>query len=1316
MKLRIALTALLLLAVTIIVVVRSTWFVNSVRDRIVAEIEHATGATAKLDKFSFSWASFTATLDGLTLRGAEPQSGPPLFHADRIQIHFQRGRVLTGFLRASDVKAERPAVYLLQRSDGSTNLPALHPDHRVNIADLVRIRIGSIQVHHGSFQFNERRIPLDFAANDVQFVARYNRNTREYAIESSLTRIACNIGGAHQPLTSVALTGKLNAQQLAVERLDVQLGQSSLRANGFIRNFSWPEVDLKTTAQVNAADLAAAVDISWLASGHFDVDGLFHYDWSAGPAFNGAVTGKNVEYNRAGVKVSGGSFTCNAFVTPDLIDASQVRAYALGGSAVGELRIANLARMTFKGEARDIDARSVLHLVIAKPLPFTAGVSGPVQLDVHLGQSLTHALISARVQLAGRDQGATGQVSFEYRQEGNAIAFGPSQVRFPQTQIRFNGRLNDRLEIDASTSSLPEIQPTLAWLDLNLPPSFRLGNKDSDASFHGEIDGSVDAPLIQGGVHARNFLFSGRRWNSCGLDLKASASRIQLFTLSLLNPSDSIRGSASVGLRDWEIETGSPLSLKGVLRTADFTSLMGSLYGRTYPLHGGAGTVSANVSGTLHNLAGSATLSLKDAAAFDQTFTLIQAAVGFSGTRAVIKAAQIRSGAALATIQADYTHAPSSWMDGRLHVRADTNRFGLQTVAALESRLDGLTAQAEVHASGDFQITGARVNPNAVNGTLSLRDITVATLRRGDLTLNAGTEDDLLTLGLAGSLEGSPVLGNLRAHLTGKDEASGELHFGKVSLATVMALSHAQQTLPDWSGSFSGRWHFHGPLLDPSRIESTLLIDTAQLRSSTVLAPGVSGGEFAVTNRGPIVIETAGPKLSIKSFEVATRDASLSVSGAADLASSALNLQAHGGIDLRVVQLFYPDLQTSGSAAVSLDIDGSLARPLLRGQLKVSDGTLVLPDLTDSLTRINGTVHFDRTRAVIENLEGQTGGGAARLTGVVSFPVGQAASYNLDAEANHVRFRYLHASISGDARLRMTGTTQNGLISGDVTISRVVLEPGADLATLFADVSIPNATPANEQEFLTGLGWDIHIQSAPDLQIVTSLSQDVQATIDLRLRGTRAHPALLGQISANQGEVNIFGTRYTISRGNVSFLNPVRIDPVLDLDLQTETRGITVDVIVSGTMSRLSMNYRSDPPLQAKEILALLTVGQTPNFAPEASNSRIQTDTSALQAGATTVLGQAISPASSRLTKLFGITNVKIDPFVQNTYNNRQARLTLEEQVSRNITVTYVTNLAQTSEQIFRFEWSFNPQYSLVAVRDDNGEFGIDIQYKKRFK
>jgi translocation and assembly module TamB len=77
---------------------------------------------------------------------------------------------------------------------------------------------------------------------------------------------------------------------------------------------------------------------------------------------------------------------------------------------------------------------------------------------------------------------------------------------------------------------------------------------------------------------------------------------------------------------------------------------------------------------------------------------------------------------------------------------------------------------------------------------------------------------------------------------------------------------------------------------------------------------------------------------------------------------------------------------------------------------------------------------------------------------------------------------------------------------------------------------------------------------------------------------------------------------------------------------------------------------------------------------------------------------------------------VKIDPTMTGVDNLPQARLTLEQQVSKDITFTYITNLNRTQEQIVRLEWNFDKNWSAVAVRDANGLFGVDFQYRKRFR
>jgi translocation and assembly module TamB len=103
--------------------------------------------------------------------------------------------------------------------------------------------------------------------------------------------------------------------------------------------------------------------------------------------------------------------------------------------------------------------------------------------------------------------------------------------------------------------------------------------------------------------------------------------------------------------------------------------------------------------------------------------------------------------------------------------------------------------------------------------------------------------------------------------------------------------------------------------------------------------------------------------------------------------------------------------------------------------------------------------------------------------------------------------------------------------------------------------------------------------------------------------------------------------------------------------------------------------------------------------------------------GASALLGQAISsPVAGRLQRFFGVSNLRIDPTLPGLETNPQARLTLEQQVTPDITFTYITNVTTSNPQVVRVEWSLSKQWSVVALREENGLFGLDFFYKRRFK
>jgi len=210
---------------------------------------------------------------------------------------------------------------------------------------------------------------------------------------------------------------------------------------------------------------------------------------------------------------------------------------------------------------------------------------------------------------------------------------------------------------------------------------------------------------------------------------------------------------------------------------------------------------------------------------------------------------------------------------------------------------------------------------------------------------------------------------------------------------------------------------------------------------------------------------------------------------------------------------------------------------------------------------------------------------------------------------------------------------------------------------------------------------------------------------------------LLGRLNVTQGEINFFGTKYTINQGSVTFVNPVKLEPVLNVDLETRVQGIDVTLTISGPITKLNITPRSDPPMQYSDVLALLATGTAPSSDPTLAARQNAPQQSFTQLGASTVIGQVVAnPLSNRLQRFFGVSKLKIDPQFTGVENNPQARLTLEQRVTKDVTFTYITNIAAANQLIVRIEWALNKNWSAIAVRDENGLFGLDFLYKKRFK
>jgi translocation and assembly module TamB len=98
----------------------------------------------------------------------------------------------------------------------------------------------------------------------------------------------------------------------------------------------------------------------------------------------------------------------------------------------------------------------------------------------------------------------------------------------------------------------------------------------------------------------------------------------------------------------------------------------------------------------------------------------------------------------------------------------------------------------------------------------------------------------------------------------------------------------------------------------------------------------------------------------------------------------------------------------------------------------------------------------------------------------------------------------------------------------------------------------------------------VRVVTAPDAQFRTTLTQNLQADAHLTLLGTPDNPGMLGRVTVTEGDVVFFGSKYTIDQGTITFSDASKINPVLNIDLETTVQGVDVALTVSGPMDRIS--------------------------------------------------------------------------------------------------------------------------------------------------
>ncbi len=1332
-------------AAAAVLVLRSAWFNEKVRERLVSTVETATGGRVEAGSFQFDWKRLRAEVGMFTIHGTEPSGKPPLFRARTVAVGLKIISILERRVNIQYLEVVDPRVYLTIDSDGRTNLPAPKiRGGRTAAETILNLAIGRFSLQNGVFEIESRgQVPFDARGRNLNAKFLYERAGPRYRGDVGMQPLEVAWGGYGPVPLDVAMAVTFEKDRIGITSAKIATGDSRIDFSGVVEDLVSPRGSLRYDLRASIADVARIFRVEELRRGAAEVTGNAVWAGSSDYSATGRLHAYGVGYRDSfvrlqgfhvdgalaagkegillsAVRLSGNEVNLTSQVPAEAsiytaglrgrdLEFHGVAVNTLGGSFRGEVLVRNLDRYTVTGEVAGFEARRVAALYTAERLPWDTLASGQASLEGSLLRPI-ELRVSTNLELApAGTEGPPvhGQIAASYEARSGILDLGRSSVTLPSSRAVFSGAVGREMRVQLETRDLDDLLPALGQSAAGLPAKLASGGA---VVFDGTVAGKLDNPRIAGHLRATRFSYGTVGFDSLDADVTASPENLGLRNAALARGPSRAQFELAVGLNQWKTGDGSLIFGNGTIRDVPLADLAAPVTGTL--------NATAQSTGTIGNPLVIADVNVVKGAFRDEPFDHFTARLSYRGHTVELAAGQLTAGAKQVRLSATFDHAPDRFDTGRLRFQVTSNAMPLEQIRTLQEARPGLNGTIQVTAGGDLELGQPSFRISGLHADVWLRRLQWTGEPLRDIHLTANSEGPVLRAHLDSDVADSTVRGDGEWRLEGDYPGSATVAFSSLDLARLrvwMAPSVAGAA-SRFAGSVEGQLRIDGPALKPQLMKAELRLSKFEIGPAP--DAGLPAAALTLHNSGPLVATMANSVITVESARLVGRSSEIGVTGKLALdRKGALDLRVSGHVDLALVREFSRDFNASGTLTADATVRGPFDAPQVNGRVEFHDAAMDIADLPNGISRASGVVLFTGDRATIQSLSGETGGGKIEISGFAGYGGGPVI-FRLHAQARQVRVRYPEGvSTIADASLNLTGTSDRSMIAGTITIRRAGFNPETDVSSLLAKSAEPVRTPSARTGLLGGLNFDVQINTAFDTQFETSLTENLQAEANLRLRGTASNPALIGRINITQGQLLFFGTRFAINQGSIAFYNPLRVEPVLDVDLETKARGIDVMLTVSGPVDKLNLTPRSDPPLQFNEIVALLATGRTPTSDPTLLAAQSTTPQSWEQMGASALLGQAIaSPVAGRLQRFFGVSNLRIDPTVPGVENNPQARLTLEQQVTPDIIFTYITNVTTSNPQVVQVEWSFSKQWSAVALREENGLFGLDFFYKRRFK
>jgi len=1277
------LIALGILAIVIAVAVAATVgylespaFEARARRYIVQEIEARTGTKVTLNTLDWSFWQRRIRIEDLTLRGLEPPHQAPLAHFGRIDIGINVRTLLQRRLDLFELTFTRPNFHVVVTPDGKTNIPSPQAQPQNKSADF-QVSIDNFNVIDGSALLNERRLNLDLSLQNLAALLKYYDQREVLEAHLRYDGVVDRDPGVKLsfPYTFSADLDYTRATIIA-HRVSVSSGKNEVKLQGKINQVLSGDIngklDYSTNFQVRflnyffevekfAGDGAAAGFLEFsngkfLTQGHLTSEALDFEGWHT----TKITSDYNYRYpdRRLTLKNLKNSFT--------------------GGTVSGEATVENLpgpSRVLLDLNYANIDAAGLTRAYPWDPkYRILSTATGTLKgwLEGKLARFDFEGHVDLNANPAAELPGTVSlplNGSTDYSLTPGQARVANADVRFKSTAVKADGLIEETmtsLKVDMTSSDLRDL--TFLYPDAN-----------GSGSFNGSIAGAVTKPVLNGVFTLQNHAY--QQWK---IESAAGGVRLDLASEDAqLNDVRVKQGESEILINGRTALSGSPVDIRIQSNRVTAQDLQ-PFVKRTI---GGIFSGDVRVTALTPNLKLDGDLKADDLSIDNRLIGNTRGHVRLIDPAIEIESLSVRQGDSTLTGNVSFNRITEA-----VKFRAVVNSVNLQTFYPLgfPSEIQGVVRQADLRGDGTLK-------QPSVQGSATLQNLSINGRVFPEVRADLASSGSKLNAKLAAGRNLS-----INAEI---DTATAQYPF----TASVTFTQYALENITNISGgslTATGNANVSGYLTDRSRIRGDGRIESADIRiQDTVLHPA-----------RPFTFTFTPAELTVSDITLSGQSTQVTLAGTIGLRDPApLNLAVKGQVDLKLIEAEVPGLLSSGVINLQVDVRGTAQNPDLRGTGVLSNASLRRQGFFTGLTNVNGTMSFNQNQIRLNAVEGIAGGGTVHAEGTAVLQSRTIQAMAIQIDAKNVRLRGYPEGLRTviDANLNLRGALDAPVLEGNVEIQNLAYRSSfEDFLALMSQERL--AVPGSS---FGRLRLSLHIEGGQNITIQNQLA-DVQARVGLDVRGTADEPSVTGHIEASGGTLLFQGNRYIVTRGNIDFVDPLKIEPVIDVEAESQIRDYRVILSVTGRGNNPKLAMRSDPPLPELEIVSLIAGGRSREEIAQQSENQARSVTSErlFQSGAASILFDLLQQRVGNRLGLLGTGRVRIDPFLVGAENNAGARITLSEQVTKELSVTYSQDLASNRQQVILIEYFVSRNSSIVASRDEFGNFGLDLRHRTRIK